>query len=127
MSSGDFPVWLDFIRLYGSTFKGFYYDVAVGTPSEVPEGTSPELGRMWERITRRRLDAVGVMDEEWWLIEVRANARPSVAGEILVYLDSWKEDPPPEAPKVRGVVVARIIDPDTVKLLDKHGIMLITI
>lgn len=120
MSSNDLPLWERFQDKYGSEFLGFYFDVLVGTPSDIPAGTPENMSTMWERITAKRVDAVGVKPDTYWLIEFRPNAAAGALGTIITYMTAWRKDPPDDKP-IQPVVVSDVFDPDIIdnaKILD---------
>ena len=126
MSSQDIPLWDRFQEKHGSTFSGFYFDVALGTPSDVPDGTPENLTKMWVRITSKRIDAVGVKPDEYWIIEARPEAAAGALGTILTYRSLWLKDPPDKLP-IRGVIISDVFDPDIIDQAKFHDITLIVV
>lgn len=126
MSSLDQELWVRFHEKYASQFTGFYYDAAVGTPSEIPPGTDPAMAKMWTRITAKRIDAIGVKPNEYWLIEVRPNAAAGALGTIITYTTAWYNDPPNNL-KLTPVIVSDVFDPDIIENAGVFGIQLIKV
>ncbi|MEK7514561.1 MAG: hypothetical protein AAB587_01955 [Patescibacteria group bacterium] len=126
MSSQDLPLWERFQEKYGSQFIGFHFDAALGTPAEIPAGTEEKLAKMWTRLTSKRIDAVGVKSNEYWLIEVRPQAAAGALGTILTYRAAWLKDPPDGKP-FRSVIVSDIFDPDIIENAKNFGIELIAV
>lgn len=126
MSSQDLPLWDRFQDKFGSEFLGFHFDAALGTPSEVPAGTEPNMVKMWTRLTSKRIDAVGVKSDSYWLIEVRPEAAAGALGTILTYRAAWLKDPPDNKP-ITSVIVSNVFDPDIIENAKAFDITLIAV
>ena len=126
MSSQDLPLWDRFQEKYGKEFLGFHFDATTGTPSDMPKDTPDNLARMWTRITSKRMDAVGVKPNEWWIIEMHPNAAAGALGTVLTYRAAWLKDPP-DTKFVRTVIVSDIFDPDILDNARELNIELIAV
>lgn len=126
MSSLDTPLWSRFQAKHGSEFTGFYFDAALGTPSTTPPDTPDNLQKMWTRLTSKRMDAVGVKPDEWWILEMRPNASMGALGTIITYTNLWRLEPLDHNPII-SVIVTDFPDPDLVKLAPLYGVEIITV
>lgn len=126
MSAEDHQIWLRFRELYSQEFKAFYFSVHVGEPIMWTEGLEEELALMVEHISRRRIDAVGEKDHEWWLIEFRKDAGPGAIGSILTYKILWEEDPPDNRPVV-PVIVTDVMDVNIFRVCNKLNIVYLVV
>lgn len=126
MSSQDLPLWERFQDQFGKEFTGFYFDVLVGTPSDVPAGTDEKMRNMWNRLTAKRIDAVGVKPDSYWLIEFRPHAAAGALGTMITYMTAWRKDPPDDKP-IQPVIVSDLFDPDIIENANVLGIKLIRV
>jgi hypothetical protein len=85
MSTRDFAIWRVWHERGWTGWSGFYFDVAVGTPVEAPLGFDPKKAEALQRISLKRLDALGVRKDRYTVIEVRPAASSSAAGAVLLY------------------------------------------
>ncbi len=85
MSSRDFLIWRLWHTRHWAKYEGFYFDAAVGTPLVPPPGLTEIQVKMAERISVKRIDAIGLQADRVHVIEVRAAASSSAAGAVLLY------------------------------------------
>ena len=100
----DIAIWERFLDEFGRDYKGFEYDVKVGTGS-IPEPETPEnYARMEEILSKYRIDAVGIKPNQLEIIEVKPDASTTAIGQVTTYLNLYKRDFAPTIP-IRGVIV----------------------
>ena len=121
MLSSDVPVWTDFLNAYEDQFKHFYYDVALSVRQPPPQAITPSLVALWKKTWGKRIDVVGVKENEVWIIEVASNAFLRAIGQILTYYQLWIVKPPLPFP-VKPFIVCRTIDEDVAYTAEQYGI-----
>lgn len=124
MSQVDHSIWLKFIEKHGGEFTGFHFDVPLGTSGAAPEGYDSKLLKMWEAVTWKRIDAVGVKRDRLLLIEVGASAGMPALGRALNYTVLWNEHPPNQKIVV-PVIVTDVADPNIKTSAEKIGVAII--
>lgn len=126
ISPRDFVLWERFFIQHAKSFLGFHFDVSLGTPGVVPPNTDPSLIKMWERITLKRIDVVGVRSDQWWLMEFRPAAAGASLGAVITYRDLWISNPP-DSKSVIAAIVTDIPDPDLIPTAFKNNVRVIVV
>ncbi len=121
MVGRDLGLWARFREQLPFPYRGFHFDVALGTPPDVAPDTAPNMRRAWEFLTARRIDAVGILPERWDIIEVRRGAGQAALGALRMYGFLWKQDPPDPRP-LKLLLVTDTLDVDTRTLARADGI-----
>jgi hypothetical protein len=104
MAKRDAEVWLRFLKARGKDFVGFSYDVALGgRVLDLPDDP-PETVLAWQYSTALKIDAVGFMANQVWIIEVRPDATVSAYGAAVVYTLCAKREALSELPLIPTVV-----------------------
>ena len=118
----DVPVWHRFQERYSSLWKKLYLDVLVGGPFLSPGEEKDNMKRMWRYNNSKRLDALAVLENEVWIIEVTAAPGLRALGQLLTYVSLWQDDDPLsfiETP----IIVCETIDTDLIASAAKYGIV----
>ena len=105
---------------------GFYFDVAVGTPVEMPSGMDPVKGLAMQRISLKRLDGLGVKKDRYTVIEVRPAASSSPAGAVLLYRFLLLLEARLSLP-IDLLIVTDQSDPDSRKFYERFDIQLVEV
>ena len=121
MLAEDVPVWFRFLDRYGSQFEELYYDTLVGGPALSKEEEKDGMKRMWRYNNSKRLDAVGKLKNEVWIIEVSARPGLRALGQLLTYVALWQEDDPFGLIE-RPILVCEAVDTDLISSAAKYGI-----
>jgi len=86
MAKRDVELWERFLRTHGGKFYGFSYDIALGGRSlQLPFEGEEETALGYQYSTALKIDAVGWMSNQAWIIEVRPEATVSAYGSAVVY------------------------------------------
>ncbi|GAH88516.1 unnamed protein product [marine sediment metagenome] len=117
----DVPVWHDFLDKYGDAYLHFYYDVALSTKPKPPDLPVGAMLTMWKKSFGKRIDAVGEMRNTVHIIEVTEQAFLRSLGQILVYAELWRVDPPIKKPFL-PYIVCRTIDEDVLWTCQAYGV-----
>ena len=107
----DIAIWERFLETYGNSYKGFDYDVKVGTGSTIPENTPPEYARMQDILSKFRIDVVGFRSSSIEIIEVKPEASTVAIGQVIAYRALYERDFKPTL-TVRGVIITDHEVPD---------------
>lgn len=119
----DVPVWERFLDINPTLFERIYYDVRVGGVVPGPELGDEKMRLMFWQNTAKRIDALGEMKNEIWIIEVAANPGLRAVGQLNTYIALWWEDPKISKP-AKPVLVCQSIDEDLKRSLEFHGVLL---
>jgi hypothetical protein len=84
------------------------------------------MKRMWYASTAKRIDAIGEMKEEIWIIEVASSPYLRAVAQCLSYLFLWNEDPKIDKP-AKMVLLCYFIDSDLRRILEHYGTSIIAI
>lgn len=119
----DMPVWDLFLTQNPGLFKTIYYDVRVGGVYPGPEYGPDKMRRMFYDNTAKRIDALGELEKEIWIIEVAARPGLRAVGQLQTYIALWWEDPKMTKPAI-PVLVCQSIDEDLRRALGFYGMLL---
>lgn len=122
----DVPLWHHFLDRYAANFDRFFYNVRVGGPDLSKINADEAMKRMWYASTAKRIDAIGEMKDEIWIIEVASSPYLRAVGQCLSYLFLWNEDPKIDKP-AKMVLLCYFIDSDLRRILEHYGTRIITI
>lgn len=127
MLEQDLPTWEVFRQKYGSKFRGFYYDVRLSWHiTEVPAMPTMMLKFYFSSFTKR-IDAVGVTDREYWIIEVATQPHLRAIGQVITYKTLWDEVSTLRDMPAIMVIVGSRIDPDIIFVCEKWDIKVIQV
>lgn len=104
MFKHDIRIWERFIAAYGASFPEVAYDIALGGVIPGDERQEPELSKMWQYSTAKKIDAAIRNDAECWLCEVRPQAGLAAIGSVLGYALLSEHDPWTTLPLVMTIV-----------------------
>lgn len=107
----DLEVWRRFLFLRPTMFDSFAFQVPVGSGQPLPNSASDADRRAWDKLTAKRIDAVGVNRDGITVIEVKPRGGASALGQVLVYRDLYIQKIKPAQP-VAALVVCNYIDED---------------
>lgn len=119
----DRPIWDRFLTLNPSLFLEVYYDVLLGGVYPGPEYGSEKMRKMFHHNTAKRIDVLGILKDEVWIVEVASHPGLRAVGQLQTYMALWFQDPKIQLP-VKGVLVCRSIDADLEAALKFYGMLL---
>lgn len=102
------------------------YDVLVGTPATVPEGTPDNYRRMVEHLSSLRIDVVVVRPGVTLVVEIKPSASLSAIGQALGYAHLFHaafRDYPIATP----TILTDLPKPDTPAICAKYGVKLLSL
>jgi hypothetical protein len=123
MLPADVPVWELFLDRNPNLFEKIYYDVRIGGVMPGPEHGDEKMRLMFWQNTAKRMDALGELKDEIWIIEVADRPGLRASGQLRVYWNLWFEDPKIIKP-AKAVLVCRSIDEDLRRALEYDGVLL---
>lgn len=121
MLKEDIPVWYRFLEKWGHFFTALYYDVLLGGIWLTPEQEKDPMWVMWRSNTAKRADAVAVLPNSLWIIEVAKSPGLRAVGQLLVYQSLWIEDPKILIPE-ELILVCQVVDQDLIAAAARHAI-----
>ncbi len=74
----------------------------------------------WKAVAKR-IDALGELENEVWIIEVASHPGLRAMGQLMVYNALWYKDPKIDKP-AKPVLVANMIDEDLREALRINGV-----
>ena len=123
MLAADWPVWDLFLDRNPNLFERIYYDVRIGGVTPGPEIGDEKMRLMYWQNTAKRIDALGELKDEIWIIEVADRPGLRASGQLRVYWNLWFEDPKIHKP-AKAVLVCRSVDEDLMRALEYDGVLL---
>ena len=84
-SPTDHELWKKWIPKHYQEYNGFYFDVRIMNPAELPPNLEPEMARMWLVNRARKIDMIAVKGDQALIVEFRDRAGLSVIGQIMGY------------------------------------------
>lgn len=122
MLEEDRPVWEKFLNAHMDLFERVYYDVRIGGVYPGPEHGDERARKMFYSVSAKRIDALGELKDEIWIIEVALHPGLRATGQLLTYLALWFDDPRISKP-AKAVLVATSVDDDLKRALEINGVL----
>lgn len=119
----DIVIWERFLLKHANEFTGFDYDIKVGTVPKFPDGLDTGIYKAGEILWKKRIDAVGHKADELLIIEVKPNAGPSAIGQVLGYVQLYRDEIKPTQ-KISGLIVTDFPDLDLNRLAEAMKIQI---
>ena len=85
LNRSEVAVWEAFLAKYGPLWDRFDYDVRVGKGHEIDPNVADFIKVMWEKVTPKRIDAVGWKDGKPTIFEVTPKASTGTYGHLPLY------------------------------------------
>ncbi len=126
MMREDFATWTEFLKSDSMPLLEVWYDVHVGEPMAVPDGSPEYMRAHAAAVSRKRIDVVGRTEKELWIIEVKPCANMQAIGQVLIYDDLFCREFELKLP-TRTVIVASASDMDIIEGAAKYGVKIITV
>jgi len=110
----DAVVWTEFLQRGSLHFDEVWYDVHVGRPMDVPEGSPEYMKELADEVSRKRIDVVGRLGKAIYIIEVKPVANMMALGQVKTYRDLFGLEFEVTGP-VHGLIVAATTDVDIIE------------
>lgn len=118
----DVAVWSKFLKKMSSVIKTVWYDVHCGQPVDLEPGASEIQKKVAAGVTRKRIDAVCLIGNEFWVIEVKPYANMTALGQAYSYTRLFSREYDQYRP-AKAVVVCDIFDQDMTENFAEIGVM----
>lgn len=122
----DALVWTQFLKDDRYNISEVWYDVKVGAPIEIPPGSTTQEVAIAEGTGCKRIDAIAHMENDLWVIEIKPYANYVPLGQVLAYVDLFREKYATSL-FVRPVIVCASQDPDLMRMFTKHKVKIIQV
>ena len=119
----DFATWTAFLERRIIDIDEVWYDVHVGRPMMVPEGSADWMLKVIAGVSRKRIDVVARKHVTYSVIEVKPHANMEAIGQVITYKQLFIEEFE-IAGKVEPVIVAMTADADILESARQQGVML---
>jgi len=100
----DITIWERFLVSPANDFEGFDYDIKVGSVPQFPDGLDTSVYKAGNILWKKRIDAVGHKNGKIYIIEVKPHAGSSAIGQVLGYVQLYREEIKPSVGLI-GMVV----------------------
>jgi len=122
----DALVWTQFLKDDRYDIDQVWYDVKVGAPIGVPDNSDAALLAIAEGTGCKRIDAVAQVGPELWIIEIKPYANYVPLGQVLTYVDLFREKYATSL-TLRPVIVCAGSDPDLTRMFTEHKVKIIQV
>lgn len=103
----DIAIWERFIVAHAANYRGFDYDVKVGSGTKPVGSVGANYANMQRELSRYRIDVVAHRDNLIEVLEVKPNASASALGQVITYVNLFVKDYPKDIRVVGGIVTDR--------------------
>lgn len=114
--SVDVPVWEAFLTTHAPDFTIIDYDVRVGEGRDPGEDFEQNIRGMALDLSKRRIDAVGHLPGEIWIMEITTVADMRAIGQLITYPGLYRMTYRPAFPLIPVLICAKL-DQDLQKVL----------
>ena len=121
MFAGDIGIWERFLEKFPEMYKFIQYDVKVGSGTKPVEGGKDAYARDQDILSTYRIDAVGTLDGQIDIIEVKPQASTIAIGQVVTYAELYIRDFKPTE-KVIPTIVTDYEVPDIRYLTRRLGV-----
>ncbi len=126
MSPADTIIWQRFLYKHGTDYKSFDYDYHVGQGVDPGPEIPDNLRQDFILLTQKKIDAVGYVDNETHIFEVKPRIGTSALGQLLSYrlLYQLKH---PQVSTIKLFVVTETVNEDEKKVYSANNITIILV
>lgn len=126
MLAEDIEIWRRFVSDGDYLPDVVWYDVRCGHEAVIDDTESEWMKRMVSALTRKRIDVVGRVGMDYWVIEVKPRASYEAFGQVIFYADTFEKEQLP-AGEVIPVIVTDLVDLDIVPLCSEVGVLVLEV
>lgn len=119
----DADIWRRFLMSTDLNKAYIAYDIHVGTPAFIPEGTPPNYARMIRTLSTKRIDAVLFFPTETLICEVKPRAGTQAVGQALCNTVLFRRKYP-DNPAMQPCIITDTAQPDLLQLCSHFDIVL---
>lgn len=121
MKPHDVHLWEQFIRANAGFFDKVDYDILVGDGVVMGDIKKDVYAKSFKILTQKKIDVVGYIRNEIWIVEVKPFASSSALGQLLTYRLLYDETYSPKLP-VKMMIITNQLKTDYNKVFSTHGI-----
>jgi len=125
MSFVESEITRAWIQRRGVEYDEITFNVRVGAGVDPGEQYTPEIRRMSEALTQKRVDILGRVGDQVDLVEVKIRIAFPVIGQLIGYRALWEREHP-ELPVRRLLAIGRSVVPDAADIIEAQGISIET-
>lgn len=114
-------IWSEFVKGHPRFFNSVEYNVRVGEGVEPVASVEEQYPGLTRTLTAKRIDAVGWSDDTPTIVEVKDAARMTALGEIVTYVELYKQTFR-YAGVLPVIVVCVDVDPDLVDIFADRNV-----
>jgi len=122
MMPEDFEIWTRFIRNGEYLPDECWYDVRVGRAWPMPDDAPQWMRRYCLMSTRKRIDIVWRVGQDYWVIELKPLAGTEALGQVIYYAEDFRREYAGTR-RVMAAVVTDVVDQDVRPVFDLAGIV----
>ena len=122
MLQGDTEVWTKFLESGVVEIRRVWYDVRVGLSVLRMVEPSTIESRIAAGLTRKRIDVIASVGNDFWVIEVKPRANMHAVGQVLVYTRLFGQEYVSTG-QIISVIVCANSDEDLEDEFDDFGIV----
>ena len=126
MLQEDILIWRRFIIQGDYLPDVVWYDVRCGSVVSLDVDEPGWVKRMALHLTRKRIDVVGRVGRDYWIIEIKPRASYDAFGQVIFYADQFKKDYSPPG-EVYPVIRTNFVDPEIVSLCGDVGVCVLEV
>lgn len=122
MLQEDIIIWRRFVENGDYLPDVVWYDVHCGSSMRLENDMADWMTQMSLGISRKRIDVIGRVGRDFWIIEIKPAATYDAFGQVLFYADQFQKDYEPVG-QVVPVIVTDLVDPDILSLCNEVGVL----
>ena len=122
MMAEDTAVWTKFLESEVVEIRRVWYDMRVGMSVLRMEGPQTQESRIAAGLTRKRIDVIASVGNDFWVIEVKPRANMYAVGQVLVYTRLFSQEYVTTG-QVISVIVCGNSDEDLLDEFEDFGIL----
>jgi len=126
MMREDILIWQKFIENGDYLPDRVWYDVKIGQPVEVEENTPEWMNKMSNDLTRKRVDVIGQVGPDFWVIELKPNASHNAFGQVVFYADQFQRENNLSG-LIVPVIITDVLDPDLISITSRVGVLVLEV
>jgi hypothetical protein len=116
----DGQLWNEYRERFQPQHSDYFYDVAVGEGRDPGPDYADRLRMMGIRLSRRRIDVVGINSDRLDIFEITQSAGLKAAGQALTYPEllrhTWQTSLP-----IKMIVICRTVQTDMSGIFELYG------
>jgi len=126
MMAEDTAIWRKFINNGDYLPDVVWFDVRVGDMGTLPENPPDWMTKMAWHLLRKRIDVVGRVGVDYWVIEVKPRASYEAFGQVVYYSYAFEREYKTGG-EIVPVIVTDFVDPDILPLCSEVGVVVVEV